>query len=68
MQRSNQSPVRPCPICQTAAVQDATNPNRPFCSERCRYVDLSRWLSGEDYVVKEPLGMDPEAIGGEEED
>ena len=34
--------ARPCPICdkpQTAAF-------RPFCSARCKQVDLSRWLSG----------------------
>ncbi|MFZ5732024.1 MAG: DNA gyrase inhibitor YacG [Pseudomonadota bacterium] len=31
-----------CPICgkpQTAA-------SKPFCSERCRDIDLNRWLSG----------------------
>jgi len=30
------------------------NPHRPFCSVRCRQVDLGRWLA-EDYVVSEPL-------------
>ena len=37
---------RPCPICGKPA-QAAT---RPFCSKRCRDVDLNRWLSG-TYVV-----------------
>lgn len=31
-----------CPICGKPA-QEAT---RPFCSSRCRDVDLNRWLSG----------------------
>jgi len=34
--------ARPCPICgkpQAAA-------SKPFCSDRCRDVDLNRWLSG----------------------
>jgi uncharacterized protein len=35
-----------CPICGKPAI-DAT---RPFCSSRCRDVDLNRWLSGV-YIV-----------------
>ncbi len=31
-----------CPICNKPATEAA----RPFCSERCRDVDLHRWLSG----------------------
>jgi uncharacterized protein len=38
--------VRRCPICGKPA-NDAT---RPFCSPRCRDVDLNRWLSG-TYIV-----------------
>jgi endogenous inhibitor of DNA gyrase (YacG/DUF329 family) len=32
---------RPCPICG----KPAKEASRPFCSERCRDVDLNRWLS-----------------------
>ena len=35
-----------CPICR----QDVTwegNPNRPFCSERCRLIDLGNWANGQ---------------------
>ena len=38
--------VRSCPICGKPS-QQAT---RPFCSKRCRDVDLNRWFSG-SYVV-----------------
>ena len=38
--------AKPCPICG----KPATAESRPFCSERCRDVDLNRWLSG-SYVV-----------------
>ena len=38
--------AKPCPICG----KPATASSRPFCSERCRDVDLNRWLSG-SYVV-----------------
>ena len=34
--------VKPCPICGKPPVEAS----RPFCSERCREVDLNRWLSG----------------------
>jgi uncharacterized protein len=38
--------AKPCPICRKPATPDST----PFCSERCRKVDLNRWLSG-SYVI-----------------
>ncbi|MDR3374676.1 MAG: DNA gyrase inhibitor YacG [Ancalomicrobiaceae bacterium] len=33
---------RPCPTCGKLAV----GPTYPFCSKRCRLVDLNRWLNG----------------------
>jgi endogenous inhibitor of DNA gyrase (YacG/DUF329 family) len=39
-------PPKPCPICG----KPAAKATRPFCSPRCRDVDLNRWLSG-SYVV-----------------
>ena len=38
--------ARPCPVCG----KPATPMLRPFCSERCRQVDLGRWLAG-DYAI-----------------
>jgi len=38
--------ARKCPICGKPATEAST----PFCSERCRDVDLNRWLSG-SYVI-----------------
>ena len=38
--------AKPCPICGKPAIEAS----RPFCSERCRDVDLNRWLSN-FYVV-----------------
>jgi endogenous inhibitor of DNA gyrase (YacG/DUF329 family) len=35
-------PAKPCPICG----KPAAAASKPFCSERCRDVDLNRWLSG----------------------
>jgi len=52
-------PVRPCPICRKPVAWEAT-PTRPFCSDRCRLIDLGAW-GGEDYRVPER----PEAEAGE---
>lgn len=34
-----------------------TEPLGPFCSERCKTIDLGKWL-GEEYRVSEPLRPD----------
>jgi endogenous inhibitor of DNA gyrase (YacG/DUF329 family) len=46
------APIR-CPTCRRLADAPASNPHFPFCSERCRTLDLGRWLDGA-YAV--PLG------------
>lgn len=33
-----------CPICKKP-VSSKGNPDRPFCSERCKLIDLDNWLS-----------------------
>lgn len=40
-----------CPICRKA-VDSETHAEFPFCSERCRLLDLGNW-SSEKYVVSE---------------
>ncbi|HMM45439.1 MAG TPA: DNA gyrase inhibitor YacG [Candidatus Macondimonas sp.] len=48
-----------CPRCgKIAAVTD--NPFRPFCSERCKLIDLGAWL-GEAYRL--PAEHPPESAG-----
>lgn len=53
------APARPCPICGKPAVAE----HRPFCSPRCRQVDLHRWLTGVYAVpvVEEDGADDPDA-------
>jgi len=45
-----------CPICEKH-FDPATSPAMPFCSERCRQIDLGRWLR-EVYSV--PVERDPD--------
>jgi hypothetical protein len=52
-----------CPICKKNV--ELTDPCMPFCSERCRLIDLGNWAS-ERYVITEPLPSPGEA-GGEDE-
>jgi endogenous inhibitor of DNA gyrase (YacG/DUF329 family) len=40
-----------CPICGKPVKQD--DPNMPFCSDRCRLIDLGNWAS-EKYVISTP--------------
>lgn len=51
-----------CPICRKLALWE-DNPNRPFCSERCRLIDLGNW-AGEKYS----LPAEESAQESEEED
>ena len=44
-------PSLKCPICGAAVDPAATT--LPFCSPRCRQIDLGRWL-GEQYSVPTP--------------
>lgn len=39
-----------CPICKKITTWEE-NPWRPFCSERCKLIDLGKWAS-EEYRVK----------------
>lgn len=49
-----------CPTCKKEVLPRAQNPVFPFCSTRCRAVDLGKWL-GEEYRVPGPLaGLDEE--------
>ncbi|HKW96133.1 MAG TPA: DNA gyrase inhibitor YacG [Bryobacteraceae bacterium] len=41
-----------CPICHKEV--NRSNPDFPFCGERCRLIDLGNWASGK-YVISSPL-------------
>lgn len=41
----------PCPICKKEVPID--DPNMPFCSDRCRLLDLGNWAT-EKYVISTP--------------
>jgi len=45
-------PTNTCPICGRKFRYEsvAASPDYPFCSRRCKLIDLGKWLEGE-YVV-----------------
>lgn len=42
-----------CPTCERA-IEWTQAPYRPFCSERCRLIDLGAWLSERNAIPGEP--------------
>lgn len=54
-----------CPICKKPVAWE--DPFMPFCSERCKLIDLGNWAS-ERYVITTPLKQEGESAGeGSEE-
>lgn len=49
-----------CPTCR--ALVTATDEHFPFCSHRCRVIDLGKWASGA-YRISSPV-LDPEVLEG----
>ncbi len=49
-----------CPTCRQMVLR--TDAEFPFCSERCRLIDLGKWASGA-YVVSTPV-LDPDEVEG----
>lgn len=49
-----------CPTCRTIVPMDGED--MPFCSDRCRRIDLGKWASG-DYKISSPI-LDPDVLEG----
>lgn len=58
MPRSRTLKLR-CPICKKAV--KSTDADFPFCSDRCRVIDLGKWASG-GYVIPAPVSDSEEPI------
>ncbi len=47
-----------CPTCRNLVL--AGSEDFPFCSDRCRRIDLGKWASG-DYKISSPI-LDPDLL------
>ncbi|ASG66527.1 MULTISPECIES: DNA gyrase inhibitor YacG [Idiomarina] len=43
-----------CPTCETEVEWKETSEFRPFCSERCKLIDLGEWANEEKSIPGEP--------------
>ncbi len=43
-----------CPQCRTSVRWSEDNPYRPFCSKRCRLLDLGAWADESHRIAGEP--------------
>jgi uncharacterized protein len=53
-----------CPTCQREVAWTVDSQYRPFCSERCRMVDLGAWFAGERSIAGESTPVED----GEDQD
>ncbi|MCC7373516.1 MAG: DNA gyrase inhibitor YacG [Verrucomicrobiales bacterium] len=61
--RDPESTTLRCPTCRRVGAWFATEWG-PFCSQRCKWVDLSKWLNEEHRIAPEPTlesDSDPDA-------
>lgn len=54
-----------CPQCRKPAEWSENNPYRPFCSRRCKLVDLGDWIEERHSIPGEP---DIDGVDGEDHD
>lgn len=53
-----------CPTCQKRVKWTQTNPYRPFCSERCRLIDLGAWAD-EQHTIPGNVAGDDDVLSGD---
>jgi endogenous inhibitor of DNA gyrase (YacG/DUF329 family) len=57
-----------CPACGKAVVWQESSRFRPFCSERCRTMDLGAWAAERHRIAGEAVDAAPDAAGAPEPD
>lgn len=53
-----------CPQCKAPVPWVPENRYRPFCSERCRLIDLGAWAAGDYRVAGDETPQEDELPGG----
>ncbi|AVJ55140.1 DNA gyrase inhibitor YacG [Idiomarina sp. OT37-5b] len=56
----------PCPTCQTTVEWSDKSPFKPFCSERCKLIDLGEWANEEKAIPGEPAVIPDQQPGNDE--
>ncbi len=50
-----------CPMCKKEVIWDEQPATRPFCSERCKLIDLGEWVSEEKRIPGESVNIESAA-------
>jgi endogenous inhibitor of DNA gyrase (YacG/DUF329 family) len=64
--QAEKKPIVSCPQCGKVVVWETGNRYRPFCSERCKLIDLGQWAA-ESYRIPEAEKQEGE-LSDENED
>ena len=51
-----------CPTCKKAVEWSAEEKWKPFCSERCKMIDLGDWIDEKQRIHGEPVSPDNDDI------
>lgn len=49
-----------CPTCEKKGTWTSDNPFRPFCSERCKLIDLGEWADETRKIAGDPVNPAPD--------
>ena len=52
--------IAKCPTCAAQVDLEEENPYKPFCSERCKLIDLGEWASEGYSIAGKPRPVSPE--------
>lgn len=55
------NPVVKCPTCARELEWSSASPHRPFCSERCKLIDLGAWFTEERNIPGEKVPEEPDS-------
>jgi endogenous inhibitor of DNA gyrase (YacG/DUF329 family) len=58
-----------CPICKKPVPDEGRDRPKtyPFCNERCKLIDLGRWLDGKYQIPVEDKAPDPDYRNGDQD-
>jgi uncharacterized protein len=60
------APIVKCPTCGRPIEWSAASPYRPFCSERCKLIDLGAWLAEQRAIAGDSPAAPEEELPGAE--
>ena len=50
-----------CPTCKKPVIWSADQPYKPFCSQRCRLIDLGDWATEAHKIAGDPVFLQDDA-------